>query len=243
MWPLSVLASPDKRAEERRKCRQERRVEKRKRHGGGGGTNGTDRNRNRDRDRDRTRAPTSTETLLPDDWVKERAGELFLDLLQQPPEGREPGDVGLPSGAGATGEQAEDLALPGDDDRAGVAPVGELGVPFAVGQHRDLERVLLDDPVLGVQALDGLEAIGAPEPRVGGSPVLHHHQALLAVDVEVRWVADLGGGHDAVRLEEAVRRVRVCGLVFWVGVHGLGELAGSVPPTCEGEGKEQEKKT
>ena len=58
----------------------------------------------------------------------------------------------------------------------------------------------------------------------------------------MRRVADLGGGHDAVRLEEAVRRVRVCGLVFGVGVHGLGELAGSVPPTCEGEGKEQEKK-
>ena len=112
----------------------------------------------------------STETLLPDNRVEERAGELFLDLLQQPPEGREPGDVGLPSGAGAASEQAEDLALPGDDGRAGVAPVGELGVPLAVGQHRDLERVVLDDPVLGVQALDGLEAIGVPESRVGISP-------------------------------------------------------------------------
>ena len=72
----------------------------------------------------------STETLLPDDWVEERAGELFLDLLQQPPEGREPGDVGLPNGAGAPGEQAEDLALPGDDDLAGVALSENFGCPL-----------------------------------------------------------------------------------------------------------------
>ena len=110
---------------------------KRTRHGGGGGgsANGTDRNGNSDR----TRAPTSTETLLPDDWVEGRAGKLFLDLLQQPPEGCEPGNINLLGGAGAAGEQAEDLTLPGDDDGTGVAPVRELEVPLAIGQHRDLE--------------------------------------------------------------------------------------------------------
>ena len=59
--------------------------------------------------------------LFPDNWVEERPGELFLDLLQQPPEGCKPGDVGPLGGAGAASEQAEDLALPGDDDGAGVA--------------------------------------------------------------------------------------------------------------------------
>ena len=102
---------------------------------------------------------------------------------------------------------------------------------------------MLDDAVLGARALDGLKAVGAPEPRVRGRPVLHHHQALLAVDVEVRRAIDLGGGHDAVRLEEAVRRVRVGGLVVRIGVHGLGELAGSVPPTCGKKRKKKKKKT
>ena len=172
----------------------------------------------RSRDRSCDKKSAVDRCLVLDDAVKEGIGVLLFDLLLKPPKGGEPRHVGLRGRARAASEHSEDLALPGEDNGARIPSIGELVVPLAVGHHGDLERVLLDDAVLQVRALDGLEPVGAANRGVGGATVLDHDQARLTVGVEVLGVADFGGGDDAVGLEEAVVEDTTVGLIFVVRV-------------------------
>ena len=170
-----------------------------------------------------------------DDVVEVGVGVLLLDLLQEPPKRGEPCDVGLFGRARAPGEHSEDLALPSEDNRARITGVGELAVPLTVEHDGGLERVLLDDAVVRVVALDGLEAIGAAKSSVGSAAVLDHDQAPLTVGVEVRGVADFSCRDDAAGLEEAVIEDSVGGPIFVVRVHQLGKVAGGGLAACGGK--------
>ena len=104
--------------------------------------------------------------------------------------------------------------------------VGKFAVAI-VGHHGDLERVLQDDVVVRVCALDGLEPIGTANSSAGGGTVLDHDQAWTTVGVEVVGVADFGGGDDAMGLEETVVEDPIIGFIFPVGVDAFGKAAGS----------------
>jgi hypothetical protein len=161
-------------------------------------------------------------------------GVLGLDALEEPPEGGDVGDVGLLGRAAPTVDHAEDLAVPGKHDGARIALVREaavvlaVGAVLAVGDDGDLERVLLDDSVLGKGALDRHQSVGAPDGRASRTAVLDDEQARLVVGVAVHLLRDLVCLHDAPGREEAVDMHLVVSPVIVVGEHELGKVARGV---------------
>lgn len=127
------------------------------------------------------------------------------------------GDVGLVRPATTTSEEANNTALPVEDDGARVAVFGEGTTPTVwhngslEGREFGLAEVAVPDK--------GFEPIDPADGRACGHAVLDDGHRGVAVGVELRGLTYFALGHGARDLEQPVLGVLVASPVVIVGKH------------------------
>jgi len=141
----------------------------------------------------------------------------FLDeRLERIPRSRK-SDVGLVGQAATTCENGDNTALPVDDNRAGVAAVGEGTTP-AVGDNGGLEGGEVDIAEV-VVANKGFEPVHPAGGSACGHTILDHGHRGIALGVALRGLTDFALRCGADDLEQAVLGVLVVSPVGNVGIH------------------------
>jgi len=151
--------------------------------------------------------PSTTKEVSPtllDDIVEEGVRVLGLDLLLDPPVGGDVRDVGLVDRACAASEESDNATIPSQDNRPRVANTEKLAVRPVRGHDSELDGDLTDTVFKVAAAGEGLQTVDATSGGARGQPIFDDKQALLAVGVEVRRVADLAVLDDAVGLQETI---------------------------------------
>jgi len=178
-------------------------------------------------------------TNLLDDVVEVAARDLVLELLLDPPVGCKVRDIRLVGRASTAGEDADDTAVPGEDDGPGIARIRKPAAFLAVGHDGNLDGSVLDF-VLGEVTGERFKAVSATDGGPGGRTVLHDEEALVTVGFEVLGVSDLVVLDDTISLEETIPGISVVLLIGDVGVHGrLAEVSDGEVTACEGKKNRQ----
>jgi hypothetical protein len=156
------------------------------------------------------------------DLVEVGVGKAFLDTLHEPVERRPVRDVGGLRPAGSAGEDAANTSLAVKDDGARVAR-GRECARFVVRKDCPLHGRLVS-AVLEVLAHKGHDAGSAASGHAGGTAILDNGEARFVVRVEHLRAAQLVFPDDALKWQEAVRRVFEGGVGRGVGVHLRGKV-------------------
>jgi hypothetical protein len=152
------------------------------------------------------------------DWVEVGVGEGLLDLLLNPEIWCHIGHICRVSRAGTTGEQADDMSQPVNDNGPRIPRGGECTILMTIGVDGNLHRRRFD-AIVAVFSNEGLYTTSATDGDTSALTVFDDDKALLSVCVEQgRSVYFLLLGDD-LNLQETTKRILEGGAVLVVRVH------------------------